>query len=608
MRANLPGTAKNRYDAADTSGDRRKNRNAPVEKKKVLLRLWRYLLHGKLYLIGAVALVISADLLALWGPKLSGKAIDAFGLGAGACDFPTVFYYVRQMLVFYGLSALLSFALSALMIALSRSTITRMRQDVFERLSRLPVSYFDRRPAGDIISVLSYDIDTVNATLSNDVVTVVRSAITVVGAFVMMCTISAKLVLVVLAATPLTLISTRIITKKVRPLFRKRSEKLGELNGFVEEMAGGLKTIRAYDREAEMLRRFDERNREAVAAYTKAERYGTIPAPVMNFVNNVSLSLVSLFGALLFLNGYISIGDISSFVLYSRKFAGPINEIANITSELQSAFAAAERVFRLMDEIPEAPDAPDAETLTDPRGEVRFEHVRFGYVPERTVLNDFCLEARPGQLVAIVGPTGAGKTTVINLLMRFYDPQSGRITIDGKDISGVTRDSLRAAFTMVLQDTWLFRGTVFENIAYGRPGATREEVEAAAKAAKIHSFILRLPEGYDTVLQDNAVNISKGQKQLLTIARAMLSDSRMLILDEATSNVDTRTEQRISAAMEKLMQGRTCFVIAHRLSTIRNADRILVVENGDVAEQGTHEELMARKGRYRALYDAQFEG
>ena len=329
--------------------------------------------------------------------------------------------------------------------------------------------------------------------------------------------------------------------------------------------------------------------------------------PTVNFINNLSLSLISVFGALLYLAGSMSIGNISSFVLYSRKFSGPINEAANIFSELQSALAAAERVFRLLDENPEAPDREEAEELTNVKGDVRLEHVQFGYVPGRTIIHDLSFQASPGKLIAIVGPTGAGKTTLINLLMRFYDPDKGQILVDRKPADSVTRKSLRRAYAMVLQDTWLFYGSIYENLAYGKEGATKEEVEAAAKAAHIHSFIKRLPEGYDTILTDEGTNISKGQKQLLTIARAMLLDAKMLILDEATSNVDTRTEKQIQKAMLKLMEGKTCFVIAHRLSTIENADWILVVNDGEVVEQGTHKELMTADGFYRHLYNAQYE-
>ncbi|MDE6916340.1 MAG: ABC transporter ATP-binding protein/permease, partial [Lachnospiraceae bacterium] len=379
------------------------------------------------------------------------------------------------------------------------------------------------------------------------------------------------------------------------------------LNGFVEEMISGQKTLKAYHQEENTIGKFDGRNEEAVEAYYRAEYYGSVVGPAVNFINNLSLALVSMFGALLFLAGQMSIGSISSFILYSRKFSGPINEAANIMSELQSALAAAERVFNMMDEPAEAVDCASARKLTDVAGDVRLEQVRFGYTKEQTIIRGLNLHAAPGKLVAIVGPTGAGKTTLINLLMRFYDVDEGQITVDCHAVQEVTRASLRRAYAMVLQDTWLFEGTVFENIAYGRQGATLEEVADAARAAKIHSYIKRLPQGYDTVLTDEGTNISKGQKQLLTIARAMLLDAPMLILDEATSNVDTRTEQQIQQAMRRLMEHKTCFVIAHRLSTIQNADVILVVNHGEIVEQGTHGELMERQGFYYQMYRAQFE-
>ena len=372
-------------------------------------------------------------------------------------------------------------------------------------------------------------------------------------------------------------------------------------------MLNGQKTIRSYGREDAVLEEFDKKNNAAVEAYTVAEIHGTITGPSVNCINNLSLALVCVFGSVLFLRGKVGLGDLSSFVQYSRKFSGPINEIANIIAELQSAFAAAERVFTLIDAQPEAPDAADAEELTDVKGDVRFEQVDFSYDPGKPIIQGLNFHAAPGSLTAIVGPTGAGKTTIINLLMRFYDVNGGAVLVDGKDIRTLTRASLRKAFTMVLQDTWLFHGTIFDNIAYGKPGATMEEVVAAAKAAHIHSYISRLPQGYNTVLSDNGTSISKGQKQLLTIARAMLLDAHMLILDEATSNVDTQTEQQIQAAMRQLMQGKTCFVIAHRLSTIRSADHILVLQGGKVAEQGTHEALMAQDGIYKKLYLSQFD-
>lgn len=541
------------------------------------------------------------------GPKLSGLAIDAIEPGPGKVDFATVFYYAKYMALFYALSAGMSYALARLMIRLSRNIVYRMRRDIFEKLVSLPVGFFDRHQTGDVISIISYDVDTINASLSNDIVQICTSFITVLGSLAMMLSISPVLILVFVVTIPVSVLITRYRAKKVRPLFRLRSKKLGELNGFVEEVTSGQRTTKAYHREQVMIDRFDVKNKEAVDAYCNADYYACVMGPSVNFVNNFSLALISVFGALLYMGGAISLGNISSFVLYSRKFSGPINEFANLLAEMQSAFSAAERVFRLLDETPEPADAEGAEELKQVKGDVALKNVRFGYEPGKVILSNLNLDAPRGSVTAIVGPTGAGKTTIINLLMRFYDADSGTITIDRSNIYGVTRKSLRLAYTMVLQDTWLFHGTVFENIAYGREDATMEKVVAAAKAAKIHDTIMSLPEGYDTVLTDNGSNISKGQKQLLTIARAMLLDSPMLILDEATSNVDTRTEQRIQDAMLRLMQGRTCFVIAHRLSTIQNADRILVVNAGDIVEQGTHRELMAKNGFYAELYHSQFE-
>ena len=436
---------------------------------------------------------------------------------------------------------------------------------------------------------------------------ILTTLITVVGAFSMMIAISPRLVLIFTFTVPLSILLTKLIIGKTRPLFRLRSHKLGELNGFVEEMISGQKTLKAYHQEERTITKFDGKNEEAVEAYYRAEYYGSVVGPTVNFINNLSLTLVSVFGALLFLSGHMRVGSISSFILYSRKFSGPINEAANIMSELQSALAAAERVFMMIDEPSEIADREGAITLETVKGDVQLKDVSFGYTKEQCIIKHLNLHAAPGKLVAIVGPTGAGKTTLINLLMRFYDVDNGQILVDSHNICDITRASLRRVYAMVLQDTWLFEGTVFENIAYGKQGATIEEVTAAAKAAKIHSYIKRLPQGYDTILTDEGTNISKGQKQLLTIARAMLLEAPMLILDEATSNVDTRTEQQIQQAMRALMEHKTCFVIAHRLSTIQNADEILVVNHGEIVEQGTHLELMRQEGFYYQMYRAQFE-
>lgn len=574
----------------------------------VLRRLWKYLGKFKGTIILAVILSITSNLLALVGPKLSGSAVDLIAAGPGKVDFPKVGRYCALMLVFYIVSAVFAYLLNVIMIKLAKKVAMDMRRDVFDHLTRMPVGFFDGHQIGDIINRLSYDIDTINASLSTDLVQILASVITVGGSLAMMIYISPLLVSVFAVTIPASLLFTRYKTRRVRPFFRKRSEKLGELNGYTEEILTGQKSVKAYGREARMSRRFARKNDQAVEAYYQAEYQGSLIGPSVNLINNVSLSLVSTLGALLFFIDRITLGSISSFVLYSRKFSGPINEMANIISELQSATTAAERVFRLLDAPEETPDRPGALPLPTPtHGRVEVKNVCFGYTPDRTILKNVSFTAPPGGVVAIVGPTGAGKTTVINLLMRFYDPTSGSILLDGREIRDYRRDALRSAYTMVLQDTWLFCGTVRENIAYGNADATNEQIVAAAKAAHIHEFIESLPQGYDTVLSDDGVSISKGQKQLLTIARAMLSDAELLILDEATSNVDSRTEKLIQSAMRRLMQGKTSFVIAHRLSTVQHADVILVVRDGDIIEKGTHEQLMAAGGFYRTLYDAQFE-
>jgi len=573
---------------------------------RILLRLFKYILRHKFLMFTIIFLTLSSNLLSLVGPYLSGLAINNIELGKGNVNFPKVFYYTSLMIAFFLLSSALSYLLSILMIKLSQNIIYRMRQDVFEHLADMPVSYFDKFQAGDLISRITYDIDTINSSLSNDFIQIMTSFITVLGSLFMMIVISPKMVSIFAVTVPLSVIYIRKMTGIVRPLFRKRSAKLGELNGYVEEIISGQKTIKAYHQEENMIKKFDVKNDEAVAAYYNADYYASVVGPSMNFINNMSLSLVSIFGAILYLFNQITIGNISSFVLYSRKFSGPINEAANILSELQSAAAAAERIFNLLDSEIEKKDPENAHEFENVKGKVDLKNVDFSYNDEKMVLKNFNLNVKKGSLIAIVGPTGAGKTTIINLLMRFYDPQSGKIYLDDIDTKNATLKSLRSSYAMVLQDTWLFKGTIYENIKYGKDDATLEDVIRVCKACDIHDFIMSLPAEYDTIINEEGLNISQGQKQLFTIARAMLMDSPMLILDEATSNIDTITELKIQEAMRKLMKDKTCFVIAHRLSTIKNADRILVINDGKIIEQGTHEELLKKGGFYQKLFYSQF--
>ncbi|GHU08018.1 ABC transporter [Spirochaetia bacterium] len=586
---------------------------------KTIIRLWHYLSKYRGRIVLVIALSVVSNYFALLGPLLSGQAIDAMGIGSGSVNFPLVFYYCAWMAGFYAASAGLNYFLSIQMIGLSQRAAKQMRKDVFDKLMDLSVNFFDTHQTGDIISHISYDIDTVTTSLANDLTQICTTIVTVIGSLIMMLSISALMGLVFLITVPMAALFIRYKASRIHIYFRKRSAALGALNGYVEEITTGQKTIKGYHQEQTMISRFDVHNVDAVDAYYEADYQSAILGPSVNFINNISLTLVSVAGAILYLAGFLTLGNMSSFVLYSRKFSGPINEAANIISELQSAAAAADRVFNLLDQNPESADANDAKVIENAAGDVELTNVHFAYSDSKPVLNGISFRAEPGKLIAIVGETGAGKTTIINLLMRFYDPASGTITIDGMKIENVTRKSLRLAYTMVLQESWLFDGTVYENIAYALDGAVRadkgageanaairEQVIAAAKAAQAHDFIMQLPQGYDTMINEDGVNISQGQKQLLTIARAMLLDVRMLLLDEATSNVDTRTELKIQEAMRRLMKEKTCFVIAHRLSTIKNADIILVMENGEIAESGSHKSLLESDGVYASLYRSQF--
>lgn len=587
-----------------------------MTKKNIILRLGTYVIKQWPLFLTALTFTLTANQLALMGPKYSGAAIDAIE-APGGVDFLSVQENVIRMVICYLISALLSYGLAVIMVHLSQRIVYQMRKQVFEKLNTLPIGYFDTHPTGDIISRISYDVDTINSSLSHDLVQVMASIYTVLGSLIFMWQISKPMILVFAFTVPVSILFTRYRSKKVRPLFSARSRKLGELNGFAEEMLSGTRSIEAYGRQDVISDRFNMRNEDAMEAYYRAEYYGATLGPSVNFINNLSLSLIAILGGILYMlseNGsvaegsifFISLGGIAQFVQYSRKFAGPINEFANILHEFQSAFSAAERVFRIIDEEPEPADAADACELKEINGLVEFDNVSFSYTPEKPILKNISVTTQPGKTIAIVGPTGAGKTTIINLLMRFYDADTGEIRLDSIPSLKIKREDLRRSYTMVLQDTWLFHGSIFDNIVYGKENATMGEVRAAAKAARIDTYIEGLPDGYDTVLSDDGVNISKGQRQLITIARAMLSDAPMLILDEATSNVDSRTEIKIQEAMTTLMQGRTCFVIAHRLSTIQNADTILVIKDGMITEQGNHDELMQLGGFYSTLYNSQF--
>lgn len=582
-------------------------RKKPKDTRGTLRTLLIYVGQYKWILALTFALCFISNILALLGPSLAGSAINEAAAGIGKVNFERVFYYARRMLLCYLLSSVITVLINFVMVLVSKWIAGKMRKDVFDKLMRLPVGYFDQNQAGDIISRVSYDIDVVSTCISTDLVQILTSLVTVAGSFAMMLYLSPILAVIVVVTIPMAVIYTMKMRGITQPRFVRRSRNYGIMNGFVEEMFSGQKTIMAYAYERPVSGKFDRINQDAADAYYEADYYGMTMGPTVGSINNLGLCLIAVFGSLLYMAGRISLGQISSFVLYSRKFSGPINEIANIMNELYSALAAAERVFALLKEPEETADREGAVELTDIKGEVTLRNVSFGYDKGKTIIHDLSLQADAGSLVAIVGPTGAGKTTIINLLMRFYDVDAGAVLVDGEDIRTYTRKSLRRAYAMVLQDTWVFQGTIFENIAYGKEDATMQEVVAAAKAAHIHSFIMHLPQGYETVISEDGGNISKEQKQLLTIARAMLYDARMLILDEATSNVDTSTERRIQKAMRELMKDKTCFVIAHRLSTIQNADHILVIDHGDVVEQGNHTSLMRRKGFYYKLYSAQFE-
>ena len=578
----------------------------PKDTKGTLKRLWKTLSPFWNIIIVVGLLSLLSCVLSLLGPYFCGEAINEVEKGAGAIDFSLVWKWALLMLFSYILSEGVYLSINLIMVKISKKTAYMLRKECFDKLHRLPVSVFDDNSAGDILSRVSYDVDVVATSIQADISQIITTVITVLGSFFMMLNISLPLSVVTMVTLPITVLYTIHIKGITRPLYSKRSEKYGEMNGFVEEMFSGEKTIQAYGYEENVSRQFASINEDASDAYFNADVRGVTIGPTMGMMNNLSLALNGTLGSILYMFSYATLGQLSSFILYSRKFAGPINELANIMNELFSALSAAERIFSFLDMEEERKDKEGAIEIEKGEGNIGVRDVSFSYSPEKEILHNVSFSAEKGKTLAIVGETGAGKTTIINLLMRFYYPDKGKIFIDGIDSTDIKIHSQRRQFAMVLQDTWLFRGTVYDNIAYGREGATREEVVEAAKKAGIHYFISTLDKGYDTVISEDGGNISKGQKQLLTIARAFLSNSPVLILDEATSNVDTSTEKRVQEAMTALMKGRTAIVIAHRLSTIENADEIIVMSNGSVVEKGTHSSLLEKKGAYYKLYRSQF--
>ncbi len=591
----------------------------PVEKPKrgrrTALRLFGYFRpHAPAMGVVTAAAIISTAF-SIWSPKILGNVTTLLYTGwvehlrhvpGGGVDFAGVARLLVKLVILYAASSAFGWVQQYLMAGTAQRTVYTIREQVMAKLTRLPVAFFDGHPHGEVMSRFINDFDNISTTLQQSLTQLVTAAVTLVGVVIMMLTISPLLTVVTAATLPLSFVVTGVIAKRAQRYFADRQRHLGVLNAHVEEMYAGHVIVRAFGHERRAIETFEAMNDELTESTWRAQFVTGVIMPLMNVIGNIGFVLVSVIGGVLVARRRIAIGDIQAFIQYSRQFSQPITQLASISNSIQSALASAERVFEILDEPEETADPAAAPALPAPRGEVTFEHVAFRYADDEPLIDDLNIRVRPGQMVAIVGPTGAGKTTLVNLLLRFYDVRGGRITVDGVDIRQMRRADLRRLFGMVLQDTWLFHGTLADNIAYGREAATREEVAEAARAAHADHFIRTFPEGYETVLNEEASNISTGQRQLLTIARAVLADPPILILDEATSNVDTRTEVAIQRAMAQLMRGRTSFVIAHRLSTIRNADTILVMRHGQVVEQGRHEELLARGGFYAELYNSQF--
>ncbi|MNO67895.1 putative ABC transporter ATP-binding protein [compost metagenome] len=576
-----------------------------MNKNNIWKRLIVYTGQYKKIAIGAVICALLSVIASLIGPLLIGSAID-FMIGPGEVDFDAVLRLLLILAAVYIVGSFFGWLLTYLTNRIAYWTVYDLRRELFDKLNVLPLKFHDNHPQGDSISRFVNDMDAVSDGLLQGFSTLLTGIITIIGAIVLMLYISPLMTLVVLLSAPATYFVARFITMRSQKMFKEQAKILGGLNGYVEEMIGGQKVVTAYHYEERAMTQFEERNETLYQTGVKSQFYGSLSNPTTRLVNNITFSVIAMIGSIMVIRGLVTVGDLSSFLIFSNLFAKPFNEITGVITQLQSATASAQRIFAILDLSPEPADATDALIMNTSQGTITFDKVSFAYNPERPLINDFSLEVKPGTRVAIVGQTGAGKTTLVNLLMRFYDVDSGSIKIDGVDIKTITRDSLRRNFGMVLQDTWLFGGTIRENIAYGKPDATEEVVIAAAKAANAHSFIKRLPEGYDTKISGSGDNLSQGQKQLLTIARVMLVDPPMLILDEATSSIDTLTEARIQKAFLKMIAGRTSFVIAHRLSTIRESDLILFMKDGDIVESGTHDQLLASGGYYARLYNSQF--
>lgn len=560
---------------------------------------------------------VLSTVFAIFSPKLMGNATTKLfegmmakikGVQGAAIDFDYIANILLILAGLYVISSVFSYIQQYVMAGVSQKVVYNLRKEVNAKFEKLPLKYFDGRTHGETLSRVVNDVETISSTLQQSLTQIMTSVVTLIGVVVMMLTISPLLTLIVILTLPASFMAIGKITKKSQNYFRGMQQSIGEINGHVEEMYTGHAIVKAFGREQQSIQKFNEINSRMYESSWKAQFVSGTIMPIMTFIGNIGYMLVCAVGAIFVLNGSIMIGDVQAFISYSKQFSMPISQTAQIANILQSTMAAAERVFELLDEEEERPEASESLAKEKAQGDVRFEHVRFGYKSEATLMEDMNLDVSSGQTIAIVGPTGAGKSTLINLLMRFYEVDGGRITVDGKDISKLKRSELRSLFGMVLQDTWLFNGTIRDNIAYGRIGASEHEILQAAKAANADHFIRTLPDGYNTVLNEDASNISQGQRQLLTIARAILANPAILILDEATSSVDTRTEIQIQRAMSELMKGRTSFVIAHRLSTIRDADLILVMNHGSVIEQGTHEELLKQDGFYADLYQSQFSG